>query len=105
MNPWLRAPSATDTTATTQPARLHVSLTTRARIWLEANDAALPDPFSPRDIVVAIEHHYPGGRREFLRDCGVYDTVKRRDRERIYRDHLQPLSRDPATGRMLPEEN
>lgn len=56
-------------------------LTTRARLWLEAQRVPLPDPFTPRDVVAGIENHYPGGRRNFLKDQGVWDTVKRRQYE------------------------
>lgn len=62
---------------------LTVDITTRARVWLECWSYPLPDPWTTGDVVSGIQTLYPGGRRQFLKDVGVYPAVKRRQRQQI----------------------
>lgn len=47
---------------------LTVDLTTRGRVWLEAHDYVLPDPFTHEDVIAGIKLMYPGGAVRFMRE-------------------------------------
>lgn len=58
-------------------------ITTHARVWLERRGYTLPDPWTTDDVVAGINLLHPGGRRGYLRKLGLWDEVKRLQRQRI----------------------